>query len=159
MKQIYFILAIFVFSLPTLSQTSQPTIENLGWMAGCWEMNDKKARTVTNEQWMKPAGGTMFGMSRTVTAGKTKWYEYTRIVSDDKGTFYVARPSGAKEDTFFKMVRSGEKEVVFENLEHDFPQRIIYRSTGKRSLFARIEGMIGGKAEREDFNYVRSRCE
>ena len=36
--------------------------------------------------------------------------------------------------------------VIFENLEHDFPQRIIYRREGDR-LIARIEGEVNGTLE------------
>jgi len=43
--------------------------------------------------------------------------------------------------------------VVFENLRHDFPQRIIYRRVSEDSLIARIEGMINGAKRSIDFPY------
>lgn len=46
-----------------------------------------------------------------------------------------------------------------EHLEHDFPQRVIYRKAGRNNLFARIEGKINGRDEGEDFRYTRTRCE
>jgi hypothetical protein len=39
-------------------------------------------------------------------------------------------------------VQAGE-EAVFENLEHDFPVRIVYRPEGHATLFPRIEGRDG----------------
>lgn len=38
-----------------------------------------------------------------------------------------------------------------EHLEHDFPQRVIYRKVGRNAMFARIEGTVNGKAKRTDF--------
>jgi hypothetical protein len=42
---------------------------------------------------------------------------------------------------------------VFENLEHDFPQRIIYRRNQDGSLTARIEGDRGGRIVGMDFHF------
>ena len=46
--------------------------------------------------------------------------------------------------------------VVFENLAHDFPQRIIYRRNRRRRVTARIEGTVKGESRGRDFPY--SRC-
>ena len=46
-----------------------------------------------------------------------------------------------------------DDEVVFENPTHDFPQRIIYRKGADRSVTARIEGVIDGKARGVDFPF------
>ena len=44
---------------------------------------------------------------------------------------------------------------MFENLSHDFPQRIIYRRTADASVTARIEGTVKGEARGRDFPYTR----
>ena len=46
--------------------------------------------------------------------------------------------------------------VVFENLSHDFPQRIIYSRKGKQ-LCARIEGTLQGKEEGEEWCWDKAR--
>jgi hypothetical protein len=48
--------------------------------------------------------------------------------------------------------------VVFENPQHDFPQRVIYRKRGADSLIARIEGTMNGKSRGVDFPYAKGRC-
>jgi hypothetical protein len=45
--------------------------------------------------------------------------------------------------------------VVFENLSHDFPQRVIYRRNADSSITARIEGTVNGEARGRDFPYRR----
>ena len=128
-------------------------------MAGCWELNVPQRQTTIAEQWMKPAGGTMIGMSRTVRGGKTTGYEFIRIVTSDTGIEYIAKPSSNNEETAFKLVKSSATEAVFENPAHDFPQRIIYRNQPPDVLAARIEGMQNGKLNGMDFPMKRTKCE
>jgi hypothetical protein len=56
------------------------------------------------------------------------------------------------------LVKSSPGELTFENLQHDFPQRIIYRVDG-RKLHARIEGTKDGKTRGVDFPYTRTKCD
>jgi hypothetical protein len=49
------------------------------------------------------------------------------------------RPKGVKSDSF-PLKEVAERRAVWENLKHDFPQRIIYRVGTDGSLIARIEG-------------------
>ncbi len=150
--------AIFVFYVTSFAQEVKPTIESLGWISGCWEQNDAVKKRFGSEQWMKPSGGSMIGMSRTVKNGKTVAFEFLRIVQDDIGIHYISKPSQNTTETSFKLVKSSASEVVFENPTHDFPQRIIYR-LDKTNLFARIEGNNNGKAMGIDFPMTRVKCE
>lgn len=146
--------------LPGLAvcQTAKPSLKDIGWIAGCWEMTIPDKDFQVTEQWMKPGGGMMLGSGRTVKAGKTIDYEFVRIVEDIDGIFYVARPLGNKEETKFKLIKVSASEVVFENLLHDFPQRVIYKRQGDR-LSARVEATEAGKTRGIDFLYLRAKCE
>ena len=48
--------------------------------------------------------------------------------------------------------------VVFENLQHDFPQRIGYQRTGPNALLAWVEGSQKGQFRRIEFPYRRATC-
>ena len=147
----------FILFLPAvgLSQTTTAKIEDLGWIAGCWESSDKGV--LISEQWMKPAGGMMMGMGRTVKSGKTTTFEFVRIVQDASGIAYVAKPAENATETPFKLVKWSAAEAIFENVEHDFPQRVIYRRSGDK-LLPRIEGTVGGKLKGIDFPMTRVDC-
>lgn len=132
-------------------------VDDLGWLRGCWAMS--KGNREVNEHWMAPSGQTMLGMSRTVAGGKTVEFEFIQIRMDEKGDiYYVARPSGQTE-TSFKLVKLEGQHAIFENLAHDFPQRIIYRLERDGSLFARIEGLNNGKEMGVSFPMKRAKCE
>ena len=100
----------------------------------------------------------MLGMGRTVASGTVREYEFLQIREGRDGAIsYVAKPSGQPEGSF-KLVKLQNREVIFENLEHNFPQRIIYRLEPDGSLFARIEGMSNGKARGFDYPIKRGQC-
>ena len=129
-------------------------IESAGWLAGTWESNES-GRSVT-EHWMPPAGGTMLGLSRTIARGRTVEHEFLVLRQDeDGGLSYVAQPSRQAEATF-KLTKATTTELVFENPEHDFPQRIHYTLKNATNLVAIVEGTKNGKTRRVEFNYTRT---
>lgn len=139
------------------AQAPKLTINDLSWLAGCWEGN-VRGRHI-DEQWMKPAAGLMLGMARTIAPGKATEFEFTQIREDKTGSiYYVAKPSGQAEASF-KLIKLENKEVVFENPEHDFPQRVIYRLQPDGSLFARVEATVNGQTRGIDYPYKRAKCE
>lgn len=131
-------------------------VQRLAWLAGCWAAEGAEAGSV--EHWLPPAGGSMLGLSRTVKNGRTREFEFMRITEAADGRLlYTALPSGQRETTFGQL-SLGEAEVVFENPQHDFPQRVIYRGVGADRLQARIEGQRQGVARGVDFPMRRTAC-
>ena len=134
------------------------SITDLGFIAGCWESASGK-KSQTTEQWMKPSGGMMLGMGRTVADGKAVDYEFMRFEQRGSDLIFISRPRSNKEDTEFKIITLTPTEAVFENPTHDFPQRVIYRLAKDGSLAPRIEGMVNGKTKAIDFPMVRVACD
>jgi hypothetical protein len=130
-------------------------IGRLGWMAGCWSM--QSGASTIEETWTTPAGGMMLGTSRTMKGGKTVFHEFMRISVENGTVIYTPRIGSSEKPVNFKLVKQGEEEVVFENLSHDFPQRIIYRKA-EDGLFARIEGERDRKLRGQDFPMKRRAC-
>jgi hypothetical protein len=137
-------------SVPTMRAQAPSDIDRLAWLAGCWTR--PRPNGVIEEQWMAPLGGSMIGMSRTVVDGRTREYEFVRIMAVDGRLAYIAKPSGQAEATF-PMKTLDEGLVVFENPAHDFPQRVIYRRNADGTVTARIEGTVKGEARGRDFPY------
>jgi hypothetical protein len=140
-----------------VSSSHAATISDLSWLAGCWASVDGEAGS--GEQWMPPAGGTLLGVSRTVKKGRTVAYEFLQIREIEPGKIaYIAKPSGQAEATF-PLKSAGEREVVFEDPEHDFPQRIIYKLGGDGALQASIEGLSKGQLRTIGFPMKKVDCE
>jgi hypothetical protein len=157
------LLIMLAFAATGVGQTAggsaKVTIESFAFMKGCWAIERPERKVQIVEQWMAPAGGTMIGMSRTMRDGKTTGWEYMRIESGDSGIFFVSKPKENKEETYFRLKTSAMNELVFENPDHDFPQRVMYRASGPDSLNARIEGTQNGKSSGVDFPYKRVKCD
>ncbi|WP_293370742.1 DUF6265 family protein [Nevskia sp.] len=140
-----------------VSPAQAADIHDLRWLAGCWSAIGGDPGS--GEQWTLPAANTMFGVSRTVRNGTLREFEYSRIAPLEDGRLaFHAQPSG-QPPTVFPVLRLSADEVVFEALDHDFPQRVIYRQTPEGLLAARIEGLVDGRLKGIDFPLQRARCE
>lgn len=147
-------LALTPLALPAQSASSAP-LDRLRWLTGCWEL--RTPTRVTQESWIAPAGGLMLGTSRTVVSGTARAFEFLRIETPTGTVTYVAQPGGGTP-TSFPATSVSDTMVVFENPQHDFPQRILYRRVGPDSLLARIEGPQGGQSRGFDFRMQRVDC-
>lgn len=81
----------------------------------------------------------MVGASRTVAGDRARAFEHLRLRADGERLVYTAIPSGQTE-TDFRSTAVSDSAFTVENLEHDFPQRIIYRRTAPDALHVRVEG-------------------
>lgn len=150
-------------------------------LQGCWQTTGDE--TVIEEQWMAPRSGMMLGMSRTIRNDQVQGYEFLKIHDTGDGVTLTAWPSGQDEATF-RLVRYArnqwvtiaeespygddlggappEVEWVFENPDHDFPKRIVYR-VSPTSIRASIHATTeeddrGDEGRRIDFHYERVAC-
>ena len=150
------VVLIYLILVPGIGRADDG-IDSLRWLAGCWAADGQEQGST--EYWMTPAGGSMFGVTRTVRGDETTTYEYMRIVTESAGDIvFVASPAGQATTTFTSKF-IGEYEVTFENLQHDFPQRIIYRLEQPDKLIGRIEGTIKGKSRSVDFPMTKIPCD
>jgi hypothetical protein len=111
------------------------TITDVVWLQGRWEQRD--GDRLVEERWMPPRAGV--------------------LTERDGRLAYEAHPSGQAAATFMSKPISG-REVVFEDLMHDFPQRVGYKSSGPGQLLAWVEGMSGGRTRRIEFAYRQVNC-
>jgi hypothetical protein len=150
-----FVVMACVLAASTVT-AQQLTVDRVAWLQGCWR--SARGEATVEEQWMAPRGGTMLGMGRTVRGSKLVEYELVLIKEQDGRLAYEAHPSGQPTATFMATTAS-DSSVVFENPQHDFPQRVGYRRNGAEALEAWIEGQANGKSRRVDFSYQRARCD
>lgn len=134
---------------------SAADLADLEWLVGAWATEAKgEAASWTEERWSPPRGGAMLGTGLSGRGGKASSYEFMRIAVDDKGEIlFWGSPQGAAPVPFrLESVRGGE--AVFVNPAHDYPQRIVYRRTG-RGLTASTSLADGSNVQ--TWNYKRIR--
>jgi hypothetical protein len=141
--------------LCTSQALSAAEIEHVSWMLGCWSGKDPES--TATERWTVD-GHEMKGVSETGTGANRRVIERMTINRNSDGNLvFTAWPEG-QDTASFVMVNIADDEVVFENREHDFPQRIIYRLLPDFELLGRIEGVVDGKARSADFPMQRADC-
>ncbi|WP_343520041.1 DUF6265 family protein [Sphingomonas sp.] len=144
-------LAALILALPGSAGEAAPAGGLPEWLAGRWcTVEGPRGRTC--EQWLPAAGGTMLGVSQTVSGGQTRAFEFLRIAMDGGTAVYFAQPGG-KPPVAFRAVAGGEG-VTFVNAAHDYPQRIRYRVKGD-ALAAEISLADGSKPMRFSYRRVR----
>jgi len=131
-------------------------LQKAKWLSGCWAGTD--GGRSFEERWMPPRGGAMVGVGRSFRGEKMSNTELTILRSREGGLSYEAFPVG-QPPAVFPSIKVTEDTMVFEDLQHDFPQRIIYRRTAKGTLLARIEGKVDGKERGIEYPMKRVPCE
>jgi len=148
------ILLVVGLASPSGAQSAH-RIASVAWLTGCLEM--RRGSRVVEEQRMPERGGTMIGMGRSVGARGLDDYELTVIQQEGERLLYVAHPRRQPVATFVAIAATADS-VLFENPEHDYPQRVGYRRVGTDSVLAWIDGTSNGKQQRVECPYRRVPC-
>ncbi len=106
-------------------------LASLDWLLGNWQRTGMAAGTSGAEHWHRQAD-VLEGEGRSYRQGELRFQERLRIIDDGGQLYYVADVAGNPAPVRFALVAQGVQSVVFENLQHDFPQRIAYQRNGRR---------------------------
>jgi hypothetical protein len=119
---------IFLIVMPAVT-TGQicATLDSLYWMLGEWQQDHGKK--ITTETWTKLSPSTYEGFGQTVLKSEDKitFIESLRIIEMSGEVFYLAKVSHNEFPISFKLSECSNNSVVFENANHDFPQKIVYQ--------------------------------
>lgn len=141
-----------VLLLAASSAQAATQVSDLQWLTGTWI--ESKDGVITREMWLAPLAGLMTGADQTNAPGRKPESEYMAISAEPAGVTFTAIV-GHQPPTPFVLKPGTASKAVFENLGHDFPQRVIYWRCGQGNadLCARIEGMVGGKLQGQEWHY------
>ena len=118
---------------------------------GLWKMEIENAEIY--EEWQLVNKNELIGTSYSLENGIKIINENLWIKKFMDKWAYIAVT--ANEDiTLFPLVEHSPKKLIFENKEHDFPQRIIYEFHKDGKLTAAIEGNVNGGLKRKEFSFI-----
>lgn len=103
------------------------------------------------ETWRKENRRLLTGQGVKIAGQDTTILEHLELTFKDKDVWYIPTVPDQNEakPVPFKLVYHGDKDLRFENGEHDFPQRIVYRYQPSErdgdadSLKVRVESLDG----------------
>lgn len=133
-------------------EPAPPGLEALGWLSGSW-LSENGAES-SEHIWTGVRGGTLLGIQRDIRPGRETSVEFVKLHETPEGIVFTAVPLGQTQ-TDFLLVELGDRQAVFENAAHDYPQRVIYRLEGD-TLIARIEGTVGGEPRSSEWQWTRA---
>jgi len=133
------------------AQAPAAQLTDFAWLAGTRQM--ARANGFVEEHWTAATANVVFGVSRTVRGDRVVEFEFIRIEQRPEGIFYVAQPNG-RPPTLFKLTRWDGTEAVFENPEHDFPKRVVYRRLPDNVVWAKVDAGEGSRGPEFTFRPV-----
>lgn len=111
------------------------------------------------EEWKKSDDSTFIGRSFVVVQNDTSVLETLSIELKLNELYYipVVYDQNNRLPISFKYISNTGGQITFENMEHDFPQRIIYSNPNIDILLSRIEGLYNGEFRKKEFTLTRSK--
>lgn len=146
---LYFAIAIIL--LCSWSLINLNTIDRANWLIGTWQLTTPRGNIY--ETWDKTGKLQLSGKSYMLKGKDTITFETVKLIQNHDSLFYI--PTVKQQNNAlpvqFAMKLITDKELVFENKAHDFPQLITYTQLSKDSLVAKISGIQNGKQRVELF--------
>jgi hypothetical protein len=152
-KLLLAIVSLIVFCAWTTKQAND--IKKAKWLIGTWE--NKTSKGIIYETWMKTNDNELLGRSYIVKEKDTIVLENIRLAQEQGKLFYIPIVKNQNEGlpVRFATKTNSETQLIFENLEHDFPQIISYTNISADSLVAEISGTKNGQKRKQVFPMKR----
>lgn len=153
MRKTYTILVLLLVVVACKNSDSNKNdkIKASQWLLGKWESNSTDG--FLQETWKKVNDSTFQATSYYIKEEDTLHFETITLQQKGEELTYSAAVKGQNEDkpVAFKLTSSIEKQLVFENPKHDYPQKISYTQISPYSLVAKISGIQQAKSSSEQF--------
>lgn len=126
-------------------------INKAAWLIGTWERETSKGTIY--ESWKRESSNELSGKSYMLKGKDTLIFETIRLTAEQHQLYYIptVKNQNNGQPVRFALTKISDKQLVFENSEHDFPQIITYRKLDADSLIAEISGMVDERLRKEIF--------
>ena len=124
-RYLYFLIGLGLHSSFAMADNiSCTSLQPLSWLYGEWV--EQAGNRVSKEQWNNVSPKTLEGSTQVINDGKESHFETIRIVEMSGAVFYIAKVPQNPLPVAFKLIHCSDNQFFFENLTHDFPNRIDY---------------------------------
>ena len=142
---------VLLVSCEKKSDKNFELLEKMDWLIGNWE--SKLPEGVLTETWKKDNDSTYSGNSFFITEKDTVHFESIKLYQKADSIIYSTTVIGQNNDdpVEFNQTNTTENVFTFENLKHDYPQKIVYKKVNENNLVATISGIQQGKKNSESY--------
>ncbi|MDR7211923.1 DUF6265 family protein [Flavobacterium piscis] len=130
-------------------------IKAADWLIGNWQNTSPDG--VLTENWQKLNDSTFSATSYFIKGKDTLHFESIILAQKGETLTYKATVKGQNNDkpVDFPSTSETENKLIFENPQHDYPQKITYTKGANNTLTAEISGKLQGKLTTERFILVK----
>jgi hypothetical protein len=127
----------------------------MAWLEGNWY--NSSAEAMMYENWHMVNDSLYSGNSFLIQGHDTVFSEKISLEIRNGKVNYIPSVGGQNDGKpiLFSLADDHNGLFIFENKEHDFPQRIVYSHPHPDSLLAWIEGNDKGNFRKEIFRYAK----
>lgn len=145
------IIICFVSCKNNTSHKKFDKLDKMNWLLGHWEQKLPDGTLIEN--WEIANDSTFTGQSYFINSKDTVHFESIKLVQKEEQLIYIATVLGQNNDepVNFKQTTDAENVFTFENLKHDYPQKIVYKKINDINLIATISGKQLGKESQESY--------
>jgi hypothetical protein len=132
-------------------------IKKANWLIGSWQ--NISENEISTEIWEKKNDSLFTAKSFVIVKHDTVFEETISVEQKGNTVYYIPKvkdQNGGKAVEFL-LAASNEDQLVFENLKHDFPQKISYTKIAHDSILAEISGIEEGKQKSILFPFTRKK--
>lgn len=123
------------------------------WLSGTWYNQDQQLY----ENWTVQNESKLNGISYRIIQKDTSVFETITLVYQNNNWLYIptVKNQNKGKSVIFSATKTSKNQLIFENLQHDFPQQITYTKINKDALVAKISGKKNNKIKEYSFEMQR----
>ncbi|MDF2178015.1 DUF6265 family protein [Aliiglaciecola sp. CAU 1673] len=139
-RQYSYLLLTALLGAPIQAQATC-RLTDLSWLLATWQMPTEKGQVL--EAWQQVSDNSYEGRGWSIKQGEVSRSEDLRLVQMQDKIFYLAKVTENPMPVPFLLTTCSANQAIFENPEHDYPQRLHYQLEGTDTLDVKVEDLNG----------------
>ena len=155
MRQFFLFSALSLLLFSCTNNSKNEKIKASKWLLGEWVNQSQEG--VISENWTQPNDSTLIANSNYIKEEDTLHFENIILKEKEGELVYETTIKGQNNDKpiVFTLLSETENELVFENLQNDYPQKIKYQHNSKSAITISISGKQAKKIVYEQFKMTK----
>ena len=155
MRQFFLFLSVSLLLFSCTNNSKNEKIKASQWLLGQWKNTSEEG--IIAENWSQPNDSTLIATSFYIKEEDTLHFENIILKEKEGELVYETTIKGQNNDKpiLFPLLSESENELVFENLQNDYPQKIKYQRNSKSGITISISGKQSKKIVSEQFKMTK----
>lgn len=156
MRQFFLFLSVSLLLFSCTNNSKNEKIKASQWLLGQWKNTSEEG--IIAENWSQPNDSTLIATSFYIKEEDTLHFENIILKETEGELVYETTIKGQNNDKpiLFPLLSETENELIFENLQNDYPQKIKYHRNSKSGITISVSGKQAKKIVSEQFKMTKS---